>query len=67
MQLHFGEGDHLIPLSDVNAISNAQPQVEIAIYPIVDHLFACDESEAFHMDATENARDSMLAFLQRHM
>ncbi len=67
MQLHFGEGDHLIPLSDVEAIAHAQPQVEIDIYPIADHLFACDEAETFQLEATEAAQDNMLAFLQRHM
>lgn len=67
VQLHFGEDDHLIPLSDVQAIAHAQPDVEIDIYPIAGHLFSCDESETFHWEAAEAAQENMLAFLQRHM
>ena len=67
MQLHFGAWDRLIPMADVDAIRHAQPDVAIEIYPTAGHLFACDESEAFNMEATESARDNMLAFLQRHL
>jgi carboxymethylenebutenolidase len=67
VQLHFGEFDRFIPMADVEAIRHAQPAVAIEVYPNAAHLFACDESESFSMDAAETARDNMLAFLTEYV
>ena len=42
-QLHFGEKDAGIPLSDVETIRAKRPEVEIHVYPGAQHGFHCDE------------------------
>jgi len=42
-QLHFGEKDAGIPLSDVETIKSKRPEVEVFIYPGAQHGFHCDE------------------------
>jgi carboxymethylenebutenolidase len=66
VHLAFGEGDHLIRLSDVELIRRAQPKVEIAVYP-GSHDFACEERELFSASAWEDARETMLAFFRRNL
>ncbi|HVB90354.1 MAG TPA: dienelactone hydrolase family protein, partial [Beijerinckiaceae bacterium] len=43
VQLHFGEQDHGIPLTDVARIKEKRPDVEIYTYPDAGHGFHCDE------------------------
>jgi carboxymethylenebutenolidase len=66
-QLHFGAYDRFITMADVDAIRRAQPAVEIEVYPMAGHLFACDESEAFEPNSVESSRDNMLAFLRKYL
>jgi carboxymethylenebutenolidase len=66
-QLHFGAYDPFIPMRDVEAIRRAQPAVEIEVYPLAGHFFACDESEAFEPESMEESQDNMLAFLRRYL
>ena len=42
-ELHFGEKDAGIPLSDVEIIRSKRPEVEINLYPGAQHGFGCDE------------------------
>ena len=42
-QLHFGEKDAGIPLTDVETIKAKRPDVEVFIYPGAQHGFHCDE------------------------
>lgn len=67
VQLHFGEKDAGIPLSDVEAIRAAQPGVEILIYEGAGHGFGCTERGSFKPDARDLALQRTLAFLQRHV
>jgi carboxymethylenebutenolidase len=66
VHLVFAEGDHVIPLSDVESIRRAQPTAEIAVYP-GSHGFACEEREFFSQDSWENAREAMLGFFRRKL
>ena len=43
-QLHFGEKDAGIPLSDVETIKAKRPDVEVYVYPGAQHGFHCDET-----------------------
>ncbi len=67
VQLHFGELDRGIPLTDVDSIRQAQPGVEIFVYPGVGHGFGCDERDSFDPAARDLARERTLEFLHRHM
>jgi len=66
VHLAFAEGDHLIPLSDVELIRRTQPTVEIAVYH-GSHDFACEECELFNATSWEDARETMLAFFRRNL
>lgn len=66
VHLAFAEGDHVIPLSDVESIRRAQPAAEVAVYP-GSHGFACEEREFFSQASWENAREAMLGFFRRKL
>lgn len=67
VQLHFGATDSSIPLSDVDAIRAAQPEVEIFVYPGAGHGFGCDERASYDSTAAATAQARTLAFLERHL
>ena len=46
-QLHFGEKDAGIPLTDVETIKAKRPDVEVHIYPGAQHGFHCDERASY--------------------
>jgi carboxymethylenebutenolidase len=64
--LHFGEKDHAIPLSEVETVRKAHPDLEIHVYP-AGHGFNCDERGSYDADSARLARERSLAFLQRHI
>ena len=65
VQLHFGETDASIPMSDVEAIRAAQPGVEVFTYPGAGHGFGCDERSSYDPEAAALARRRTLDFLGR--
>lgn len=67
VQLHFGETDGGIPLSDVELIKQAQPKVEVFVYPGAGHGFGCDERGSYDAGATTLATERTLAFLAAHL
>jgi carboxymethylenebutenolidase len=67
VQLHFGEKDSGIPLSDVEAIRSAQPGVDIHIYPGAQHGFGCDERASYSAPDAAEAQKRTLAFLRRNL
>jgi len=67
VQLHFGEQDAGIPLSDVAAIRAAQPDVEVYVYPGAGHGFGCDERGSFSPPDAALAQQRTLAFFARHL
>ena len=67
VQMHFGEKDAGIPLSDVELIKQKQPQAEIYVYPGAQHGFHCDERASFDKDASALAWSRSMAFLAKHM
>ncbi len=64
--LHFGEKDHAIPLSEVETVRKAHPDLEIHVYP-AGHGFNCDERGSYDAESTRLARERSLAFLRRHI
>lgn len=67
VQLHFGEKDSGIPLSDVEKIREAQPEVEIFVYPGAQHGFGCDERGSYSAKDADLAQQRTLAFLAKHL
>ena len=67
VQVHFGEKDSGIPLTDVEMIREAQPGVEIQIYPGAQHGFGCDERGSFSAPDAAVAQERTLAFFGKHL
>jgi len=65
-QCHFGEKDHAIPLSEVAAVRDANPAVEVYTYP-AGHGFNCDARASFDAAAAKLARERTLAFFIKHI
>jgi carboxymethylenebutenolidase len=66
-QLHFGEKDAGIALSDVETIRAKRPEVEIYTYPGAQHGFHCDERASYDKASAEIAWPRSLAFFTRHL
>ncbi len=67
VQLHFGEKDAGIPMSDVDLIRAAQPGVEIHVYPGAQHGFGCDERASYSAPDAALAQERTLAFFAKHL
>jgi carboxymethylenebutenolidase len=66
-QLHFGEKDAGIPLTDVDTIRLKRPDVEIFVYPGAQHGFGCDERASYDKASADIARQRSLAFFATHL
>ena len=66
-QLHFGEKDASIPMTDVDIIKQKRPDCEIYVYKDAGHGFHCDERGSFHKDSSDVAWQRTTAFLTKHM
>jgi carboxymethylenebutenolidase len=66
-QLHFGEKDAGIPLSDVDIIRAKRPDVEIHVYPGAQHGFNCDERASYDPTSSGIAKQRSLDFFARHL
>lgn len=66
VQMHFGETDASIPMSDVAIVKEKRPDCEIYTYP-AGHGFYCDERASFHNPSATLAWERTIAFLDKHM
>ena len=67
-QLHFGEEDASIPMSDVETIKQKRGgDCEIYVYADAQHGFYCDERGSYNEAAAKLAWQRSLAFLQKHL
>ena len=66
-QLHFGEKDAGIPLSDVEIIRAKRPDVEIHVYPGAQHGFHCDERASYDKTSADIAWPRSLGFFAKHL
>jgi carboxymethylenebutenolidase len=67
VQMHFGETDASIPMTDVNVIRAAQPKVESYVYAGAGHGFGCDERDSFSKPDYELAQKRTADFFDRHL
>jgi carboxymethylenebutenolidase len=63
-QMHFGEKDDHIPMTDVDLIRKKRPECEIHVYP-AGHGFSCDERGSFHEPSAKLAMDRTLAWFAK--
>ena len=66
-QLHFGEKDAGIPLSDVETIRAKRPDVESHVYPGAQHGFHCDERPSYDKTSADVAWPRSLDFFAKHL
>jgi carboxymethylenebutenolidase len=66
-QLHFGDKDASIPMSDVETIRSKRPECEVYIYPGAGHGFNCDERGSYNEAAAKLAWQRSLEFLGKHV
>jgi carboxymethylenebutenolidase len=67
VQMHFGEKDASIPMTDVDAIRAAQPKADIHVYMGAQHGFGCDERGSFSKPDYELAQRRTLEFFARNL
>jgi carboxymethylenebutenolidase len=68
MQMHFGENDQSIPMTDVETIKQKRgADCEIFVYKDAGHGFHCDERGSFHPASRDLAWQRTTAFLAKHM
>jgi carboxymethylenebutenolidase len=67
-QLHFGELDASIPMSDVDIIKQKRGgDCEIYVYPGAQHGFNCEERGSYNEAAAMQGRERARAFLAKHL
>jgi carboxymethylenebutenolidase len=66
-QMHFGEFDQHIPMSDVESVKARRGgDCEIFVYP-AGHGFYCDERASFHAPSAKQAWDRTLALFEQYV
>jgi carboxymethylenebutenolidase len=68
VQLHFGEKDQSIPMTDVEIIKQKRGgDCEIFVYKEGGHGFHCDERGSFHQESRDVAWKRATDFFAKHM
>jgi carboxymethylenebutenolidase len=65
-QMHFGERDAHIPMTDVETIRSKRPDCEVHVYP-ADHGFNCDERGSYDAPSAKIAWERTLAWFERYL
>ena len=66
VMMHFGDKDAHIPLTDVDIIKSAQPDVDIFVYN-ADHGFNCDVRASYDEKSAVTAKARSLEFFATHL
>jgi carboxymethylenebutenolidase len=67
-QMHFGEKDASIPMSDVEMIKQKRGgDCEIYVYPDAQHGFNCEERGSYNEAAAKLARQRASDFIAKHL
>jgi carboxymethylenebutenolidase len=64
--LHFGETDAMIPMTDVDKVRAAFPDVPVYTYP-AGHGFNCEARGSYHAESARLARERTLALFRTHV
>ncbi len=65
--MHFADNDEYIPMSDVEKIRAARPEVEMFIYAGTEHGFSCNDRQYYEPKSAALARERTLRFLSRYL
>ena len=63
---HFGERDKVIPMSGVEKLRSAFPEVQVFTYA-ADHGFNCDQRGSYDAPSAKLARERTLSFLRENV
>lgn len=66
VQTHFARQDTHIPLAEVVAFTQLQPDVQVHLYE-ADHGFNCDQRASYDQPSAIQAKDRTLAFLDQYL
>jgi carboxymethylenebutenolidase len=66
VMLHFGEQDHSIPMSDVEKVKKARPDVTVHVYK-AGHGFNCDERGSYDAGDAKVALERTLKFFGENL
>jgi carboxymethylenebutenolidase len=66
VMLHFGDSDQSIPMSDVETVRQARPDVTTYVYK-AGHGFSCDERQSYNADASNLALERTLKFFRENI
>ena len=66
VMLHFGETDQSIPMSDVEKVKKARPDVTIYVYK-AGHGFSCDERGSYDAASSKVALERTLKFFAENL
>jgi len=66
VMMHFGDKDAHIPLTDVDVIKAAQPEVDVFVYE-ADHGFNCDVRASYDAKSATKAQSRTLEFFGSHL
>lgn len=66
VQMHFGDQDHSIPLSDVAQIQAAQPQIDVHVYENAGHSFGRIGTPSYQANAAQSAWQRTLEFFAQY-
>ena len=64
--MHFGELDAHIPMTDVEKVKAAQPDIQVYVYN-ADHGFNCDHRASFEPASSALAKERTLAFFEEQL
>ncbi len=67
VQMHFGETDASIPAAAIERIRQAQPSVDLYVYPQAGHGFGCAARADFEPESAALAQQRTLAFFAKHL
>jgi carboxymethylenebutenolidase len=63
---HFGDQDHWISMTSVQAFKRTHTEVEVHVYH-ANHGFNCDQRVSYEATAARQARERTLAFFGKHL
>ncbi len=67
VMLHFGAEDAHIPMSDVEAIRAAHPDMPVYVYEGAGHGFHCNDRASYNEGAAKPAWERTLGFFAEHL
>jgi carboxymethylenebutenolidase len=65
--MHYGDGDTIVPLPEVERIKARHPEIDVHVYPGAGHAFFNPEQATYDRAAAELAWQRSLLFMDKHV